>query len=77
MTTENSTSAGADHPEQIARILQLALAVFGSEERALKWLRAPKAQLDGQTPLDVAAQGSPGAETVDQMLEQIDEGFFA
>jgi len=77
MTTENSTPAGADHPEQIARIQRLALAVFGSEEKSLKWLRAPKEQLNGQTPLDVAAQGSPGAETVVQMLEKIDEGFFA
>lgn len=77
MTTENPIPAGADHPERIARILQLALAVFGSEEKALKWLRAPKEQLDGRTPLDVAAQGSSGAETVVQMLKQIDEGFFA
>lgn len=60
-----------------AHVVTLAIQVFGSEEKAQRWLRSPKKRFDGRAPLDVVAHSGPGAIAVEQMLGQIGEGFFA
>lgn len=59
-----------------AHLATLALRVFGREDKARKWLAAPKKGLAGRTPLELATSG-PGIRAVEEMLGQIDAGYFA
>jgi putative toxin-antitoxin system antitoxin component (TIGR02293 family) len=59
-----------------ARVLARAQAVWGDEESALSWLRAPKERFEGRSPLQMLSTET-GGRLVEQMLVQIDEGMFA
>jgi putative toxin-antitoxin system antitoxin component (TIGR02293 family) len=59
-----------------ARILARAQAVWGDQESALNWLRAPKKRFEGRSPLQMLSTET-GGRLVEQMLIQIDEGMFA
>jgi putative toxin-antitoxin system antitoxin component (TIGR02293 family) len=61
---------------RMARVLAFAQRVLGSEEKAFRWLREPKRRFEGRTPLPMCVTGS-GAQLVEEMLIQIDEGMFA
>lgn len=66
----------SDRAIRTARVLALAQAVLGSEEKALRWMREPKRRFEGRTPLQMCVTGT-GAQIVEEMLIQIDEGMFA
>ena len=60
----------------MARIAALAEHVFGEPERAWRWLREAKKQLQGRSPMALAATDA-GARLVEAFLYQIDEGMVA
>jgi putative toxin-antitoxin system antitoxin component (TIGR02293 family) len=72
---EPLTVEETDKALRLARIADLATRVFGDEDKAHRWLRKPKRDLKGQTPLSYLASES-GARTVEQMLHRIDHGIF-
>ncbi|HXO70970.1 MAG TPA: MbcA/ParS/Xre antitoxin family protein [Bradyrhizobium sp.] len=55
---------------------QLAVRVFGDEEKAESWLHRPNASLSGQKPVDLL-KDEFGAVVVRETLERIDHGMFA
>ena len=59
-----------------ARILARTQTVFGSDEKALKWMRHPKQRFSGRTPIEMLATEA-GGRLVEDMLIQIDEGMVA
>jgi putative toxin-antitoxin system antitoxin component (TIGR02293 family) len=61
---------------RVARVVAFADQVFGSHEKALRWLRAPSARLEGRSALLILTTEAGGRE-VENMLGQIDEGMFA
>jgi putative toxin-antitoxin system antitoxin component (TIGR02293 family) len=76
----------SDRIVRLLRVLAFAEQVYGSRERALRWLRTPKAQLDPALNGQLFAEGGPipmtllttetGARMVEQLLGQISEGMF-
>jgi len=65
-----------DKAVRLDRIAALADRVFGDHEKAHRWLRKPKRQLAGETPLAYLASES-GARVVEEMLYRIDHGMAA
>ena len=61
---------------RLARITSLAEEVFGSEEKAARWLRKPKERFEDRSPLQVS-RTEAGGRLVEEMLLQLDYGFFA
>lgn len=66
----------SDRLARVARLYDLAVRVFGSQEKARKWLSRPKHRFDERTPLSLMRTGA-GGRAVEDMLVQIDEGYFA
>lgn len=66
----------SDRVVRIARITALAGEVFGERERSWRWLRAPKRQFRGRSPLELLATET-GARLVEELLYRIDEGIAA
>ena len=66
----------SDRVVRIARIGALGEEVFGDRERSWRWLRAPKRQFQGRTPLQLVATEA-GARLVEELLYRIDEGMAA
>lgn len=66
----------SDKVYRVSHLLALADKVFGSHEKAMRWLNKPKQHFDGATPLDMAMT-SQGTALVEEMLYGIDHGFFA
>ena len=54
----------------------MAEMIFGDDERAGRWLRKPKASIDGRTPLQLLATEA-GARLVEEALVRIDHGIAA
>ncbi len=75
-TGEALTVEETDKALRLERIAALADRVFGDHEKADRWLRKPKRQLVGKTPVAFLASES-GARTVEEMLYRIDYGMFA
>jgi putative toxin-antitoxin system antitoxin component (TIGR02293 family) len=73
---EALTRDESDRVVRVARIAVLAEHVFGERERAWRWLRASKRQLQGRSPLDFLATEA-GARLVEELLYRIDEGMAA
>jgi putative toxin-antitoxin system antitoxin component (TIGR02293 family) len=73
---ESLTHEESDRAVRIARITALAEEVFGQDEKANRWLRKPKERFDGRTPMEVL-RTEAGARLVEEMLLQLDYGFFA
>jgi putative toxin-antitoxin system antitoxin component (TIGR02293 family) len=66
----------SDKAVRVARTTALAEQVFGEPERAWRWLRKPKRQLDAKSPIEMLATEA-GARLVDELIIQIDEGLAA
>ena len=60
---------------RVARVCAMAEVVFGSKEKANRWLSKAKKQLNGRTPKD-ALHDEFGARRVEEMLYQLDAGYF-
>ncbi|WP_263416022.1 type II RES/Xre toxin-antitoxin system antitoxin [Terriglobus albidus] len=72
---EKLTLEESDRVLRVIRVLSAAEATYGSRERALAWLRRPHTRLDGRAPLSLLKTDT-GSRIVEEMLVQIDEGFF-
>jgi putative toxin-antitoxin system antitoxin component (TIGR02293 family) len=66
----------SDRAVRLARLAALAEQVFGDPERAWHWLRAPKRQFEGRSPLQFMATEA-GARLVEELLHRIDDGMAA
>lgn len=73
---EPLTIEETDKAMRLGRIAALADRVFGDHEKAHRWLRKPKRQLAGETPVAFLASES-GARVVEEMLHRIDHGMAA
>jgi putative toxin-antitoxin system antitoxin component (TIGR02293 family) len=61
---------------RIDRVICEADRVFGSSEKADRWLRYPNPKLGDKTPLSMT-RSDAGARVIEEMLAQIDHGMFA
>jgi putative toxin-antitoxin system antitoxin component (TIGR02293 family) len=66
----------SDRVARVARIFDHAMRVFGDLEKARLWLQRPKQRFDGRSPLHMLALET-GGRMVEEMLGQIEYGFFA
>lgn len=66
----------SDKLARVARLWEFALKVFGNPDKARRWLTKPKVRFDERTPLAVM-RTSAGGDAVEEMLGQIEEGYFA
>lgn len=73
---EALTPEESDRAVRVARTVALAEVVFADRDKALRWLRKAKRQLDGRTPLDYIATEA-GARIVEEMLHRVDDGMGA
>jgi putative toxin-antitoxin system antitoxin component (TIGR02293 family) len=65
-----------DKALRLERTATLAERVFGNLDKANRWLRKPKHQLGGATPLAYLSSEA-GARTVEEMLYRIEHGILA
>ena len=65
-----------DKALRLERVATLAARVFGNSEKANRWMRKPKHQLDGATPL-AYLMSEAGARVVEEMLDRIDYCMYA
>jgi putative toxin-antitoxin system antitoxin component (TIGR02293 family) len=61
---------------RLKRIAILAQRVFGDADKAHRWLRKPKRELKGETPLAFLASET-SARVVEEMLHRIEHGIYA
>lgn len=73
---EPLTREESDRAMRIARVLALAVQVFGDHSTAGGWLRAPDAELEDRNALELF-RTEAGGMSVESMLLQIDEGMAA
>ena len=66
----------SDRLARVARLWELAVKVFGEPDKARRWLTKPKIRFEERTPLAMMRTGA-GADGVEEMLIQIEEGMFA
>lgn len=67
-----------DHSSRIwklAEILAKATSVFGSQQKAERWLDSPAQGLNGRRPVELLATQT-GTELVEQLLERLDYGVY-
>lgn len=65
-----------DKAFRLERVAQRAADVFGNPDKANRWMRKPKHQLGGKTPLAFLSSEA-GARTVEEMLTRIEYGMIA
>jgi len=58
------------------KILALAIEVFGNQDKASKWMHKSRSRFGGHSALEIM-QNEPGAQLVEETLNQIDSGYFA
>ncbi len=76
---QRNESLNADESDRLARvakIYELAAKVYGDREDGKNWLLRPKRRFDERTPLTML-RTEKGEEAVQDLLIQIDEGYFA
>jgi putative toxin-antitoxin system antitoxin component (TIGR02293 family) len=73
---EPLTVEETDKALRLDRIAEQAERVFGGAEKSQRWLRKPKRELKGETPLAYLASEA-GARVVEEMLFRIEHGIFA
>lgn len=73
---EALSQAESDRAVRLARMAALAEQVFGDAERAWRWLRAPKRQFRGRSPVQLLGTDA-GARLVEELLYRVDEGMAA
>lgn len=61
---------------RLARIHDFAVEVFGTKDKAKKWLRAPNRALEGHRPLELL-KTDYGARIVESTLGRIDHGIYS
>lgn len=66
----------SDRTVRLLRIQTIAEDAFGSKEKGNTWLRRPLAELNGETPLDVA-QTEAGGRVIEAILAKIVWGAAA
>jgi putative toxin-antitoxin system antitoxin component (TIGR02293 family) len=66
----------SDRAVRLLRVQTVAEDTFGSKEKANRWLRRPLAELDGDTPLDIA-RTEAGARVIETILAKIAWGAAA
>lgn len=66
----------SDRLARVARLWELAVKVFGDPDKARRWLTKPKIRFEERTPLSMMRTGA-GGDGVEEMLIQIEEGYFA
>lgn len=59
-----------------AKVQALALEVFGDQQKAITWLHKPRQRFADQSAMQIL-QSEAGAQLVEDMLNQIDAGYFA
>lgn len=62
----------ADRDEDIEK---LAIEVFGSAEKAMKWLHKPMGRFAGKSPLE-AAKEDCNAQIIRDLLHSLDNGYL-
>ena len=72
---EKLTIEESDRVLRLLRVLSLAESIYETRERALQWLRRENPRLDGRAPLSLLTTDT-GSRLVEQLLGQIDEGYF-
>jgi len=60
----------SDRAVRLLRVQTVAEDAFGSKEKANAWLRRPLAELNAETPLDIA-QTEAGAHVIEMILAKI------
>ena len=73
---EPLTVEETDKALRLERIAVQAERAFGEPAKAHRWLRKPKRELSGETPLAYLASEA-GARVVEEMLHRIEHGIFA
>jgi putative toxin-antitoxin system antitoxin component (TIGR02293 family) len=73
---ERLTVEETDKALRLERVAMQAERVFGVPEKAHRWLRKGKRELQGETPLAYLASEA-GARIVEEMLFRIEHGIFA
>jgi putative toxin-antitoxin system antitoxin component (TIGR02293 family) len=61
--------------DPLDRVLNSVEKVYESRERARHWLSRPNPRLDGRAPVTLL-DSDDGLQRVEELLGQIDEGFF-
>jgi putative toxin-antitoxin system antitoxin component (TIGR02293 family) len=72
---ERLTVEESDRVIRALRVLSATERVYESRERALEWLRRPHARLENRSPISLLRTDT-GARIVEELLGQIDEGYF-
>jgi putative toxin-antitoxin system antitoxin component (TIGR02293 family) len=72
---ERLTVEESDRVIRALRVLSAAEGVYESRERALEWLRRPNPRLNDRSPISLLKTDT-GARIVEELLGQIDEGYF-
>jgi putative toxin-antitoxin system antitoxin component (TIGR02293 family) len=73
---ERLSSEQSDRVVRALGILARAHEVFGEDERANAWVKAPSRELGGQTPLSLLRTSS-GTELVETLLDRIAYGVYS
>lgn len=66
----------SDRLSRLGRVVALAEKVFGSKEKAQKWLQRPSRQLAGEEAPIKLLDTDQGAQVVEERLKQIGHGMF-
>lgn len=72
----NEKTIGPDKHANADNVYRYAVKVFGSEAKANSWLENPKRIFNGRSPLQVIST-EDGIKAVEEVLNQIDSGYFA
>jgi len=72
---QNLSSEETERALRLDKISHLGRKVFGSLEKAFRWLRRSNSRLDGRAPLEML-RTEVGGNLVEEMLYQIDEGIY-
>jgi putative toxin-antitoxin system antitoxin component (TIGR02293 family) len=73
---EPLTIEESDRAVRLARVVAQTESVFGNKDKAMGWLRQPMKRFEGSTPIEMLVS-DVGSRLVEEVLVQIDEGFFA
>jgi putative toxin-antitoxin system antitoxin component (TIGR02293 family) len=66
----------SDKAVRVARMVARAEETFADPARAWRWMRKPKHQFEGRSPLELLVTEA-GARLVEELLAQIDHGIAA
>ncbi|MEM9278768.1 MAG: antitoxin Xre/MbcA/ParS toxin-binding domain-containing protein [Pseudomonadota bacterium] len=66
----------SDRVQRLERILEQAIRVLGSGEKANKWLRSKNRALNNAIPIDLLVSET-GAHQIEMQLHAIDYGMYA